>query len=80
MANWFSFARNPPELPSDARVVWSGSNDATDLNPGIKLRLFAATWKNPHPERAIATIDVSSKVLDADLFLVALTLERDGPP
>lgn len=79
VANWWSFTKNPQELPANARIAWSGTNDVTDLNPGVKLRLYATTWSNPHPERVITSIDASSKDLDCDLFLVAVTLERDGP-
>ena len=53
------------------------STTATDLNPGLKIRLFAITWTNPHPEKAIATLDVLSASKECDPFLVALTLERD---
>jgi hypothetical protein len=79
LANWFVFPRARPEKPTDARVAWTGTNDSTDLNPGLTIRLFAMTWTNPHPDREIATIDVRSKVTASDLFLVASTLERDEP-
>jgi hypothetical protein len=79
VANWFLFLRARPETPTDARVAWTGTNDSTDLNPGLTVRLFAMTWTNPHPDREIAAIDVTSKVTASDLFLVAVTLERDEP-
>jgi RNA polymerase sigma factor (sigma-70 family) len=79
VANWFLFPRARPETPTDARVAWTGTNDSTDLNPGLTVRLFAMTWTNPHPDREIAAIDVTSKVTASDLFLVAVTLERDEP-
>jgi hypothetical protein len=82
IANWWSFSKAPPELPTDARIAWSGSNDAGDRNPEMKVqvRLFAMTWINPHPDRLIASIDAISTSTDCDPFLVAITLERDAPP
>jgi hypothetical protein len=80
VVNWWAFSKASPELPTDARIVWSGSNDAIDLNPGLQIRLFAVTWINPHPDRIITAIDAMSTNTDCDPFLVAITLERDAPP
>jgi hypothetical protein len=82
VANWWSFSKAPPELPTNAEIAWSGSNDAIDLNPGmqVQVRLFAMTWINPYPDRRIATIDAMSNNTTCDPFLVAITLERDAPP
>ena len=74
LVNWWSFRK---EEPSEARVAWTGSNDTTDRNPGLKIRLFAITWTNPHPEKVIATIDVLSSGKECDPFLVAATLDLD---
>ena len=48
----------------------------TDLNPGVKIRLFAITWTNPHPENEISALDVLSSGNDCDPFLAAVTLSR----
>ena len=78
VTNWWVWPRiSEPEVPKEARVAWKGSNDTTDLNAGLTLRLFAMTWRNPHPEKGIATIDVVSKNTECDPFLVGVTLERD---
>ena len=61
---------------TEAESPWTGSNDVTDHNPGIKVRLFAITWTNPHPEREIAALDVLSSGDDSDPFLAAVTLSR----
>ena len=76
IVNWWSF-RAGTEEPSDAQVAWTGSSDTTDLNPGIKIRLFDLTWTNPHPEKEVTALDVLSAGTDCDPFLVAVTLERD---
>src|SRR5262249_502688 len=34
LANWWRLG-GPEQEPTEAKVVWTGSNDATDLNPGI---------------------------------------------
>ena len=76
LVNWWSF-RSRTEEPTDARVAWTGENDSTDLNPGIKIRLFSTTWTNPHPEKEVATIGILSAFTECDPFLVAVTMERD---
>lgn len=76
IANWWQFPQAQPDLPTQVTVAWSGSNDATDMNPGIRLRLFTMTWTNPHPDRVIRKVDVESKVAASDLFVVAVTSER----
>lgn len=58
-----------------ARVAWEGTNPAAE-GMGAKIRLFRVEWANPHPDREVATIDVVSKGLESDPFLVALTLEK----
>ena len=65
------------EEPTEAKAVWTGSNETTGMNPGPKIRLFAVTWTNPHPEKEISSLDVLSAGKECDPFLVALTLERD---
>ncbi len=70
-------SRAAKEEPTGARVAWTGSNDSLEQNAGIKIRLFATTWTNPHPEKEVATLDILSAGTDCDPFLVAVTLERD---
>jgi protocatechuate 3,4-dioxygenase beta subunit len=79
LLNWWRFPGEPNTPPTGARIAWEGTNDTTDMNEGITLRLFARTWVNPYPEKAIATIDATSNTTVADPFLVAVTLERDAP-
>ena len=79
LANWWRFPRSNEE-PTEAKVAWTGTNDATDLNPGLMVRLFDMAWTNPHPEKEIASLDVLSAGKECDPFLVAVTVERDGSP
>jgi hypothetical protein len=79
VAGWWLWPRGQPETAPDARIAWRGTNDDTERNPGLSIRLFAWTWTNPHPDRVIATIDATSTNTECDPFLVGLTLERIGP-
>ncbi len=75
LVNWWRFAREAEE-PVEARVAWTGLNNACDLNPGLEVRLFTITWTNSHPEKAITSIDVLSAGKECDPFLLGLTLSR----
>jgi hypothetical protein len=75
LVDWWAFDRSSSE-PTEAKVAWTGSNDNTDQNKGLKIRLFDFAWTNPHPEKEIATLDVLSAGKQPDPFLVAVTLER----
>jgi hypothetical protein len=57
------------------QVVWKGDNElAKDY--AMRIRLYLTTWENPHPAKAIASIDFI-KVGDSTAapFCVAITLE-----
>ena len=77
LVNWWLWGRGFEEVPTEARVAWTGMNDTVEKNNGLKVRLFARTWTNPHPEKEIASLDVLSAGTLCDPFLVAATLERD---
>jgi hypothetical protein len=62
------------EEPSRGKLAWAGKNEAAGADDDI--RLFASTWKNPHPCKRVATLDFETKHTAAAPFLVALTLER----
>jgi hypothetical protein len=57
------------------KVAWTGTNPASERNDR-KIRLFARTRENPHPETKVTAIDFKSNVTDCDPFLIALTLEK----
>jgi hypothetical protein len=49
---------------------------------GGVLRLYLSAWKNPHPEKKVASLDYVSMVeRDSAPFCVAITVEEaDGSP
>jgi hypothetical protein len=57
------------------KVAWKGSNErAKELNN--EIRLYMATWENPHPNKKVATIDyLKTGDGPAAPFCVAITLE-----
>jgi RNA polymerase sigma factor (sigma-70 family) len=67
-----------PSEPSQGKVAWSGKNRAAVESGGqdSQIRLFTTEWKNPHPDRRVATIDIETKDTPCAPFLVALTLEQ----
>lgn|GEM_PF-4996372 len=81
IANWeLLLPLGSPEALAEAEIAWTGTNDVTNHEPRIQIRLFAMTWSNPHPDRVIDSIDMISKRTGSDPFVVAVTLERNGKP
>lgn len=76
VVNWWQWTRGRQEVPTAARVAWTGSSDVAERNPGLAIRLYASAWTNPHPDREVATIDVVAAGTMCDPFLVAVTAER----
>jgi hypothetical protein len=61
--------------PTRGKVAWKGSNESAKSN-GCSIWLFSQTWKNPHSEKTVASIDYVSTLTDAAPFVVAMTLEN----
>ena len=60
------------------QVAWAG------LNPEAKhdkkyLRLYLCAWENPHPEKAVESIDFVALHESAGPFCVAITAEEPAP-
>jgi hypothetical protein len=53
-----------------AAVAWSGSSPA-----GLPVWLFRTTWTNPHPDVAVAALDLESAMRSCAPFIVAITAE-----
>lgn len=51
------WGRSDEPIPM-ANVVWRGSNSAAGSMGFNYIRLFMTKWKNPHPEREIASADM----------------------
>jgi hypothetical protein len=61
---------------SRGKVAWTGENDAS-AKQEAKIRLYLGTWKNPHPDKKVTTIDyVSTMDTAAAPFCVAMTAEK----
>lgn len=58
-----------------ALLAWQGGNAAT-RERGMQLRLYKATWENPHPEQEIEAVDFVSAMRNSAPFLVALTADE----
>jgi hypothetical protein len=62
--------------PSKAKVAWTGDNQyATDRRS--KIRVYRMTWDNPHPDKKIASIDVTGRKEETvgAPFVIAITAE-----
>jgi WD domain, G-beta repeat len=72
--DWWKYPGAPE--PTRGKVVWTGANDAAKSFEAT-LWLFAQTWKNPHPNKQVTSIDYVSTLTTAAPFVVAMTAE--GP-
>jgi hypothetical protein len=70
--NWDNF-----RPVSRGQVAWVGNN-AHARRYNRQIRLYAATWDNPHPGKTVSKIDFfSSTDAPCALFCVAMTAERE---
>ena len=74
VADWWLNPENS-NVPSKARVVWTGLNDAAK-SWGESLRLFLTTYDNPHPDREILSVTFESAMKRSSPFMLAITVER----
>ena len=57
------------------KVVWEGTTRS--FGRGVQIRLYLATWENPHPEKKVTSITyVSTGTTEAAPFCVAMTAEK----
>jgi hypothetical protein len=54
--DWWTIPDRGSEA-SNGEIAWTGTCEAADRS-GVTIRLFLTTWKNPHPEREIKTLDM----------------------
>lgn len=72
--DWWNWDSSLPTTNSE--VVWNGENpDAAKY--GVKVRLYKASWLNPHPEKQVATIDLVSANAKAAPVCFAITVDDD---
>jgi RNA polymerase sigma factor (sigma-70 family) len=74
LSNWWY--HESEDLPSHAAVGWKGENAGARKVGRAKIRLYVASWQNPHPARKVATIDFSATRPDIAPFCVAMTVEE----
>ncbi len=63
------------EPVSRGQIAWVGSNERV-LKSDCYVRLYLSTWKNPHPEKSVESIDYVSMKTNAVPFCVAMTAEE----
>ncbi|WP_165224565.1 sigma-70 family RNA polymerase sigma factor [Aquisphaera insulae] len=73
---WWDWFGPDVVMPTSARVAWIDEAANSRRPAGVKARLFAVSWTNPHPEKEIATLDMTSAGGVCDPFLVAVTVEE----
>jgi hypothetical protein len=62
----------------ETELAWAGSNSDIKENAGdFSLRLYKTAFANPHPERAISSIDYVSALSGASPFLAGLTIDSN---
>lgn len=67
--------RDPRTDTDLARVAWEGPHNFPKISP-TRLRIYHASWENPHPEQEVVSFDfVSCMTTTAAPFLVAVTVE-----
>jgi hypothetical protein len=76
--DWW-YGRRDRSPTTRGKVVWTGGNFLTArAGAGSMLRLYLSAWKNPHPEKEVASLDyVSALERDSAPFCVAMTVEEE---
>jgi 5-hydroxyisourate hydrolase-like protein (transthyretin family)/thiol-disulfide isomerase/thioredoxin len=62
-----------------SKLAWTGRRDESDRFSGNLVHLFRTEIENPLPDQEIASIDFVSFFSRATPFIVAVTLEENGP-
>jgi hypothetical protein len=71
--NWWGRAQDYEN--EKLKLAWAGSTPAAARN-FTTVGLYHYAWENPHPDRTLESIDITSYGGDACLIVVALTGER----
>jgi hypothetical protein len=77
--DWWYYPQTPKEA-AQSHIAWTGNNQAVKSwnppgAPPVTLRLYKTSWKNPHPDAEITTIDLVSEEKNSVPFLIAITAE-----
>jgi hypothetical protein len=74
VVDWWAYPNQA--APTKGEVAWEGENEASK-GFEAKIKLYRMTWENPHPEKAVATLDfvAPNPGQPAAPFCVAITAE-----
>jgi RNA polymerase sigma factor (sigma-70 family) len=72
--DWAFGRQDPPPLKPGNEVAWIGSNPLV-APKGEKIRVYKSTFRNPHPNKVVASIDYVSAMTDCSPFLLGLSLQ-----
>ena len=73
LRDWWDF--DDSKEVERGKVVWEGAAPA--FGRQVMLRLYLATWENPHPKKTVTSITyVSTGTTEAAPFCVAMTAEK----
>ena len=59
---------------TDARIAWTGKAPSGVAEYGNSLRLIITSFKNPHPEREVQSVDLISTWTDASEVIVGMAV------
>jgi hypothetical protein len=69
----YAFWKRPgDEFRGTSKIGWEGTNDCVKPR-GLKIQLYASSWENPRPDRAVVRIDFTSTMTKVAPFCVAIT-------
>jgi hypothetical protein len=76
LRGWWWIEGQGPREASQAVLVWTGkaAHPTSDLTNGV-VRLFKATWTNPHPELEISEIQLRAASMTVQPIVLAVTAE-----
>jgi hypothetical protein len=73
VVDWWFDPKHPFE-PTDARVAWTGVNEAAEAY-GKSLRICQFTWENPLKETEVTSISLFSRSTMSAPFVIAITID-----
>lgn len=74
--NWQYWPEGVAGEVDGAMPVWKGPQERwKSLYPEWGVRLYAQSWRNPHPEKVVESVDFESAMSVSAPFLVGLTAE-----
>ncbi len=80
LREWLCGPNDKQRLATRAEIAWSGTNPVAS-EKGLTILAYHCCWKNPYPEKTIATMDVArSHVEKPSLFCLAITCDSDPEP